>query len=118
VPIPKILAWNARRGTNNRVGSEYIIMEKAPGVALSQLWGELDFRQKVSIIDQLVGYEKQFETCDFPASGSLYYSEDLKNGGIKVANTSFAVGPIVSRQWFDEGRGQIDVYRGPCMWFP
>jgi hypothetical protein len=31
----------------NRVGSEYIIMEHAPGKNLSEIWSDVDLEQKI-----------------------------------------------------------------------
>lgn len=60
----------------------------------------------------------------FPAGGSLYYTEDLKNAvgstswstrpGITLEDNRFCVGPDTSvRLWYGR-RSQLDLDRGPC----
>jgi hypothetical protein len=44
-PVPKVLAWSSCR-SENPAGAEYIVMEKAPGSSLAQLWPHLSNEQK------------------------------------------------------------------------
>jgi hypothetical protein len=43
VPIPRILAWSST--TSNRLGCEYIIMEKARGKELQEVWYTMAMRR-------------------------------------------------------------------------
>ena len=50
-------AWNADEG--NSVGSEYVIMEEAPGTKLEDLWDNLPLEEKTEIMKDLVPLEKK-----------------------------------------------------------
>lgn len=98
-------------------------MEKAPGIQLSELWGEMHSQKKYGIIKQLVGFEKALTTAKLPAYGSLYYSDDLPKHISAIAlpvmdvngsTKSFSIGPTNNRKYFDDGRGTLELDRGPC----
>ncbi|GAB1206468.1 hypothetical protein APSETT445_005157 [Aspergillus pseudonomiae] len=57
IPTPQVYAWNA--DVNNAVGSEYIIMEEAPGTKLEDIWHVLSLEEKVEIMKDLVQLEKK-----------------------------------------------------------
>jgi hypothetical protein len=98
-------------------------MEKAPGIQLSELWDEMHSQKKYGIIKQLVGFEKALATAKLPAYGSLYYSDDLPKPISAIAlpvmdvngsKKSFSIGPTNNRKYFDDGRGTLELDRGPC----
>lgn len=110
----------------NSVGAEYIIMEKANGIELSRKWPEMSGADKYLLTQAVVGFEQVLTSASFGMIGSLYYAEDaigstregvlyVSEGEGDVRNSEFAVGPITSRQFFDDGRGAMEVDRGPCM---
>ncbi len=124
MPAPRVFAWSSRR-EETPVHAEYIIMEKVPGVELEKLWGDLTGRQKYEIVKQLVGFEKPFASTSFGMYGSLYCAQDIPNvvsdevlcvnvDGTETRCSQFAVGPTNNRMYFDEGRGNVGVDRGPC----
>ncbi|KUL89585.1 hypothetical protein ZTR_04373 [Talaromyces verruculosus] len=67
IPAPEVFDW-CSKAANTAVGAEFIIMEKVPGIQLSQVW------------DQMEGLKK---------------------------------GPTTNRKYFDDGRGSLDIERGP-----
>jgi len=98
-------------------------MEKAPGIQLSELWDGMHSRKKYDIIKQLVGFEKAFAAAKLPAYGSLYYSDNLPESTLAIAlpgmdvkgrDESFSICPTKNRKHFDDGRGTLDLDRGPC----
>lgn len=100
-------------------------MEKIPGVELEKLWDDMTGRQKYEIVKQLIGFEKSFASTSFRQFGSLYYAQDMPNvagdevlcvneDGTETKCSQFAIGPTNNRMFFDEGRGVVDVDRGPC----
>ena len=124
MPAPQVFAWSSRR-EENPVNAEYIIMEKIPGVELEKLWDDMTGRQKYEIVEQLVGFEKSFASTAFRLFGSLYYVQDIPNvaddevlyvneDGTETQCSQFAIGPTTNRMFFDEGRRNVDVDRGPC----
>ncbi|KAI9659460.1 MAG: hypothetical protein M1821_001718 [Bathelium mastoideum] len=70
IPVPYIYAWSSDR--SNPVGAEYIIMEKATGVQLFRVWGQLEEARKLAMIKKLAEWESQLMAVNFPAYGSLY----------------------------------------------
>ncbi|KAF2433877.1 hypothetical protein EJ08DRAFT_668550 [Tothia fuscella] len=116
-----VYTWSSRANETS-VGAEHIIMEKAPGIQLSKLWDELQGNKKYGIIQQLVGFEKALATAKLPAYGSLYYSDDLLESTSAIAlpvmdvngsTKSFSIGPTNNRKYFDDGRGTLELDRGP-----
>lgn len=107
IPVPQVHAWSAL--VDNRVGSEYIIMEEAPGTKLGDVWDALPLEERVAITEDLVSIEKKFLSISFtrfelatnfgPISsttnpsysyGNLYYSSDHVRG----AATAEVVGHV------------------------
>lgn len=56
---------------NNPVGSEYIIMEGAPGVKLEDVWSDLPLEQKIAITKDLITLEKKMISVSFNRSGTI-----------------------------------------------
>ncbi|KAF1956274.1 kinase-like protein [Byssothecium circinans] len=112
IPVPKVLAYSTQASTND-IGAEYIIMEKCPGIELGRLWDDFSGKQKVDIVRQLATFSARLSKARFPCYGSLYYAKDIPDiRGTEVDDT-FSVGPITSRTWFDDKRGEVNVHRGP-----
>jgi hypothetical protein len=89
-------------------------MEKCQGIELGRLWDDLSAKQKIEIVRQLATFSARLSKACFAYYGSLYYAKDIPEvTGTKIDDT-FSVGPTTSRTWFDDRRGEIDVYRGPC----
>ncbi|KAJ8116979.1 hypothetical protein OPT61_g1714 [Boeremia exigua] len=112
IPVPKIISYNTQAETND-VGAEYILMEKCPGIELGRLWDDLSARQKVDIVRQLATFSARLSKARFAYYGSLYYTKDIPDAIDTRIDDTFSVGPTTSRTWFDDGRGEVDIYRGP-----
>ncbi|RAL05584.1 phosphotransferase family protein [Aspergillus ibericus CBS 121593] len=78
VRVPEVFAWSSDPG--NPVGAEYIIMEKVPGIALSERWEAMNMLQRYKIIDRIIEVEKELEELKFPAYGSLYLRQSVPDG--------------------------------------
>lgn len=70
IRVPEVFAWNSDPA--NPVGTEYIIMEKMPGIALSTKWAETQLADRYKIIQQVVEMEKELVRFKFSAYGSLF----------------------------------------------
>lgn len=77
IPTFKVLAWNSN--FENPIGAEYIIMEKASGVQLHKIWGDLSEFKRLKVIQNLTLLEKQLSSLQFPAFGSLYFRNFAPN---------------------------------------
>lgn len=58
------------------MGAEYIVMEKAPGVPLFQVWGTMTEFEKLQLIKNLTKLEAQLSTITFPVYGGFYLRTD------------------------------------------
>ncbi|KAK1145263.1 hypothetical protein N8T08_004416 [Aspergillus melleus] len=122
--VPRVYAWSSR-ASENAVGAEYIIMEKQAGVTLSNMWGSMKGKQKAQIVLQVVDIEKSLAAIKFRKLGALYYKEDLParpssmaslyidSTGNEVQSSKFGIGPTNHRAFFDFGRADLDIDRGP-----
>jgi hypothetical protein len=89
-------------------------MEKCRGIELGHLWDDLTGKQKIDIVRQLAKISAQLSKARFPYYGSLYYSKDVPDVRGTEIDDIFSVGPTTSRTWFDDRRGEVDIFRGPC----
>ncbi|KAF2845729.1 phosphotransferase family protein [Plenodomus tracheiphilus IPT5] len=120
-PAPYVYAWNSNAQSHS-VGAEYIIMGKAKGVPLSQVWDTMVLPQKLQVLLALVQIQKRWLTISFSHYGGLYYAKDVRpssashyvQDGIIMKDSGFVVGPATSRDWHDAGRAGLDIERGPC----
>ena len=78
LPVPNVLDWNTE--STNEVGAGYIIMEKIPGVALTELWDGLSTSERYSIIERIVAMEKELANLKFPAYEALYLRDSIPAG--------------------------------------
>lgn len=125
-PVPQVYTWNSRVNGDNRVGAEYIIMERASGVPLGSVWDSLEPPDKLKVFLQIFKYQKRWTELKFSQFGSLYYSKDIATkslsgnylyidgDGQPIKDSNFTVGPTVSREWLQDGRKDLQCYKGPC----
>lgn len=66
IPTPKVFAWGA--DACNPVRSEYIIMEKAAGAKLDDIWDDLSLEQRITIMKALISLEKKMASISFNRS--------------------------------------------------
>ncbi|KAM5438425.1 hypothetical protein MferCBS31731_005002 [Microsporum ferrugineum] len=123
LPVPEVYAWSSK-ASENAVGAEYIIMEKQPGIVLSDVWGEITGKQKARVVQQIAEIEITLASAKFTKYGAIYYKQDLpasdnniplyiNNTGDEVLSSDFEIGPTNHRSFFDFGKGQLDIDRGP-----
>ncbi|KAK4861744.1 hypothetical protein LT330_003779 [Penicillium expansum] len=106
IPVPRVLSWSL--DSSNAVGAEYIIMEKAPGVQLFEVWGKMPKTERPQFIRSLAKLEAQLSAIRFPASGGLYLQK--KTGFSKCTpldkdidlTSSFCIGPSCDRAYQTE----------------
>lgn len=95
-------------------------MEKASGVQLVKIYGNMPDYDHLMLIKSLCALESELAAIKFPANGSLYLRQSLQ-GRDNVAvpldpsadpEGQFCVGPTCDRTWYEGGDRQPD--RGPC----
>ncbi|KAF2492391.1 phosphotransferase family protein [Lophium mytilinum] len=120
VPVPRVFDWSS--STSNQVGSEYIIMERVPGKELEETWYTMTLQERRDMMEKIVDVEKILFAIRFPAIGSLYLKESLRDGIVKVdlppdathrETDRFCIGPSTEFLWWYSRRGELAVDRGP-----
>jgi hypothetical protein len=100
-------------------------MEKAPGVELEHMWPSMQIKDRFAVVKAIAAYQKAWTSVSFKKFGSLYYASDLEGQfheeqvcsdgyRVEIPDNEFAIGPTVAREWIDDGRASMDLYRGPC----
>ncbi|BCS09290.1 phosphotransferase enzyme family protein [Aspergillus luchuensis IFO 4308] len=105
IPVPRVLSWSSDRGGS--VGAEYIVMEKASGVPLFLVWGDMTEFEKLQLIQNLTKLEAQLSAVRFPAYGGLYLRDHLQSSNPQCLlldddvdrSQSFCIGPSPDRQF-------------------
>ncbi|EEP78409.1 predicted protein [Uncinocarpus reesii 1704] len=116
ISIPEILDWND--DPSNPIGSAYIIMQHAGGVSLQQAWPGMSSLQKMHCIRDINKNIMQLSKLDFPAYGSLYFSDATFFGSeskFKLQDEKYCVGPHCKTTYWDCNVGEPRYYhfKGP-----
>ncbi|RAK97240.1 uncharacterized protein BO80DRAFT_415183 [Aspergillus ibericus CBS 121593] len=111
LPIPKVLDWSDNPA--NPIGTEYIIQEHAGGVQLHQIWPEMSSEQHMLCTKALSLAIKEMASLDFPAYGSLYFSDAPLEPDMKIPlEKGFWIGPRCSPVFWNRNPGELDLYGG------
>ncbi|KAF3394555.1 Endochitinase B1 [Penicillium rolfsii] len=119
IPVPEIFGYSAV--ADNSAGTGYIVMELVQGRNLDDVWYTLSGQERRTLLSNLVQLESRLFGLQFPASGSLYYCDDLpKNEGrIIVPSPSstrpFCIGPDTSLALWYGKRRELAAERGPSV---
>ncbi|KAF2280805.1 uncharacterized protein EI97DRAFT_409041 [Westerdykella ornata] len=122
IPVPHMYGYSPK--SDNPVGTEYIFMEKAPGVSLASQWTSLTEGQIRKVTKSFVDIEQKFFQIAFGATGSLYSKKDIPlqlQAPLYSANfvaerpetETFCVGPIADYMFWYGRRASLDLDRGP-----
>jgi hypothetical protein len=84
IPVPEVYAYSAT--AEDPVGTEYILMEKAPGVFLASKWKSSKDIEIRRLAHSFVELENIFSQIPFSATGSLYFKKrhPVKSAGPTV----------------------------------
>ncbi|EPQ56600.1 hypothetical protein GLOTRDRAFT_128543 [Gloeophyllum trabeum ATCC 11539] len=117
LPISQVYSYSPL--PDNPAQTEYIFMEYVRGTNLSDVWFDLEERDIVSVLRQLVQLESRMMSIPFPAGGSLYYSHDLeevtggKSGTLLGGDERFCISLDARVHMWYRRRSQLEVDRGP-----
>ncbi|GAT26646.1 serine/threonine protein kinase [Aspergillus luchuensis] len=112
LPTPKLLDWSDDPA--NPIGTEYIIQEHVEGVQLHQVWPDMNSEQHMLCSKALSLAIKQMASLDFPAYGSLYFSDAPLEEQTKIPlEQGFCVGPNCSPVFWNRNPGELELYGGP-----
>ncbi len=112
-PIPRILAWSSH-AAETEVGAEFILMEKAHGVVLSDIYPGLNTTEMVDLAKKMATWDTKLRDVRFQFNryGSLYYKRDVaeKYHAIPLLEDVLANQEInslfVSGRWLDKTSGR------------
>ena len=86
-------------------------MERIPGVALNDVWSEIDLEVKSRITKSIAGFVGQLRDTQryFAAIGNLYLRDDIETSNVAgravpTKDEKYVVGPIVTPYMFAGGR--------------
>jgi hypothetical protein len=119
IPVPAVLDWSDDPA--NSIGTEFIIMEHAPGVNLHHRWETMNSEQRMRVVQSLGLMCKQMASLQFPAYGSLYFSgRGVPNSDEFPVSDEYSIGPHCGNRYWQTTPGDNRWYdrrppnRGPC----
>lgn len=96
-------------------------MEKMEGTALGEIWYSMTTKDRHRVMKQIVELEHHLFSLELPASGSIYFQDDLRPEEKAVAmpmqndeGKAFCIGPMAHYSWWHDERELLDADRGPC----
>jgi hypothetical protein len=116
IPVPKVFGYCPT--PENASGTEYIFMEFVQGHHLGDKWFTLSEQERRTLVTNLVRLESRLFDLEFPASGSLYYCDDLPDHYSRVIIPStgtarqLCMGPDLSITLWHGRRLELSVDRG------
>jgi aminoglycoside phosphotransferase (APT) family kinase protein len=121
VPVPEVYGYCA--DAENPVGTEYLFMEKAPGVCLKSKWLELSEKEISQLAQTFVQIELTLSKISFGATGSIYFKKDIaselqaplyqEDHAGDSGESEFCTGPIADYMFWYGKRAGLDLNRGP-----
>lgn len=100
VPVPNVIAWSS--DASNPIGSEYILMEKARGRQLVDVWGDMNQLQRFKFIKNLARLEGQLASLEFPGYGNLYMLHSAPQLSAATVNDEYCLGQAYNESWFPQ----------------
>jgi hypothetical protein len=101
-------------------------MEKAAGVQLFKVWGDMNDWEQLQVVLQLTKFEGQMTRIRFPANGSLYLTKSMAESDAYVAldreigpSGEFCIGPSCERGWHapdETATSRPHSSPGPCKY--
>ena len=109
IPVPRVIAYSST--SDNEVGCEWTLMEKVTGVALADVWSDIDLETKTKVTRSVGGYVRQLRDLRrrFTGIGTLYFREDIDrfDAAVRMLRTEdekYVLGPLVAPYMFAGGR--------------
>ena len=106
LPVPRVKAYSATK--ENALNAPFTVQTRLPGQSLDQIYADLDNKDKLGLIDQLVEILAKVESVTFATAGTLTSSAPLPAAMSDVPHTA---DPSVTV--FNEG--DAEFVRGPTV---
>lgn len=104
VPVPIIYAFDSC--PNNKLGFEWMLMEKVNGVSLDDAWDTMGYNTKQKLTRTIADSMDQISRLEFHKIGSLYCRP-------RDCQTDFYLGPTLHSRLYEGDRLLHDIDRGP-----
>ncbi len=104
IPVPEIYAFDS--STKNKLGLEWILMERIMGSPISESWTNIDYNGKLDLTRLVADWNKQLSSIKSNKIGGLYMHFTKRH-------LQFYVGRSVHTLLRQDGRLLYNVYRGP-----
>lgn len=104
VPVPIIYAFDS--SPNNKLGFEWMLMEKVEGVSLYDVWDTMGYSAKQELTRTVADWMDQLSRLKFNKIGSLYCRP-------RARQMEFYMGPTLHSRLYEGDRLLYDVHRGP-----
>ena len=104
IPVPVIYAYDS--STNNKLGLEWMLMEKVSGFPLEEKWTDMSLKTQTKLTTSVADWANQLSGFVFDKLGNLYmrYTE---------TTLDFYIGPMVEQHFYDGRRLTYTIDRGP-----
>lgn len=104
VPVPIIYAFDSC--PHNKLGFEWMLMEKVKSVSLYDTWDTMGYTTKQELTKTVAGWVDQFSRLKFDKIGSLYCRQ-------RAGQMEFYMGFTLHSRLYEGDRLLYDVPRGP-----
>ncbi|KAK4210126.1 phosphotransferase enzyme family-domain-containing protein [Rhypophila decipiens] len=124
IPVPKPIAWIS--GVDARIGYEWSLEEKVPGVVLESVWRKMPWDKKVNLVRQVARMMEELWRHKFNKVGSLYVTQAQTNNSSSALSVrprhvrledmvepQFFVGPTLEYEFGSGRRHYLSTTRGP-----
>jgi hypothetical protein len=105
IPVPEVISFD--NSNDNKIGFEWILMEKMPGTPLCYQWRKLSMAQKTALVERIVDAQEQLRNAstrhNFTRIGTL----------VPRPEGAPTPGRLVDLAFFQADRVNYDVPRGP-----
>ena len=96
LPVPRVKAYSATK--DNALNAPFTVQTRLSGRSLDQIYGDLDHKDKLEIVDRVVELLARLESVTFATAGTLTASSPLP---ATISDFSLTAAPSVAV--FDEG---------------
>ncbi|KAF1365031.1 hypothetical protein EJ07DRAFT_97957, partial [Lizonia empirigonia] len=124
LPVPRV--YSSAANNDNKLGFEWMIMERVPGTKLQEQWRYMSWMKKELLVRKVIDYQVQLFCRRFPHVGNLYatrHLQTLPTAEIPATallgqehssgSAQYCLAQIVSIPFFYYENWKLDIHRGP-----
>lgn len=118
IPVPRVLDWSD--DPTNVIGAEYIIMDYIGSIRLQERWATMNAVEHLKCTKALCDIIADMSKIQFPAYGSLYFTNAMSSGIPIEQSPEFCIGPHCGADFwncdpYERSRyGNSNRDHGPC----